>query len=128
MVLVCWPPQVVYFLGIWSWVVFDHMASYLMRSNFNYFSHCCGWVTTIDNFIIWARFFLILFSCTSKLICPISHNSHQVNHTLVVHYHRSTPTPIVVHTQTKYNMIPKMTHQPKSKELTCKQQNARIQV
>jgi hypothetical protein len=25
-------------------------------------------------------------------------------------------------------MIPKMAHQPKSKELTCKQQNARIQV
>jgi len=47
-----------------------------IKSNFNYFDHCCDYVVTIDKFILLARWFLNLFSSMNILICPISHNSH----------------------------------------------------
>jgi len=59
----------------------------IIKLNFNYFGHCCNYVTTIDNFILWDRWFLNLFSFMNRLICPINHNSHQLVAPLEIFYH-----------------------------------------
>ncbi len=61
------------------WLVFKDFAT--IKSNFNYFGHCCDFVTIIDNFIIWVEWILCLFSSMNRLICPINHNNHQVSYT-----------------------------------------------
>lgn len=49
------------------------------KSNFNYICHCCDFVALIDNFTLWVRWFLCLFSFMNRFICPITHNNDQVS-------------------------------------------------
>jgi len=56
------------------------------RPNFNYFGHSHDYDATIKNFILLAGLTLHLFSSIDRLICPISHNSHQINCILKVFY------------------------------------------
>ncbi len=57
-----------------------------LRSNFNYFGHFYKYVTTIENFITMIEWFTSLFSSINRLICPISRNTNQINHTLKIFY------------------------------------------
>jgi len=57
-----------------------------IRSNFNYFGHSYNYDATIEIFILPIRWFLGLFSSINILICPISHNKHQINHILKILY------------------------------------------
>jgi hypothetical protein len=56
------------------------------RPNFNYFGHFHNYDAIIRNFILLVRSILHLFSSINRLICPISHNSHQINCILKVFY------------------------------------------
>jgi len=56
------------------------------RSNFNYFGHSHNYDATIRNFILLVGLILHLFSSINRLICPISHDSHQINYILKVFY------------------------------------------
>ncbi len=57
-----------------------------IKSNFNYFGHFYNYDATIENFILLVGWLLGLFSTMNILICPISHNSHQISHILKVFY------------------------------------------
>ncbi len=57
-----------------------------ITSNFNYFSQSYNYDATIENFILSVGWFLGLFSSINLLICPISHNNHQISHILKVFY------------------------------------------
>jgi hypothetical protein len=56
------------------------------RPNFNYFSHFNKYDATIKNFILLVGSILHLFSSINRLICPISHNNHQISYILKVFY------------------------------------------
>jgi len=56
------------------------------RSNFNYFGHSHNYDATIKNFILLVASILHLLSSSNRLICPISHNNHQINYILKVFY------------------------------------------
>jgi len=58
----------------------------IIRSNFNYFGHFYNYDATIGNFILLVGWLLGLFSSMDILICPISHNNHQISHILKVFY------------------------------------------
>ncbi len=57
-----------------------------IRLNFNYFSHSYNYDATIVNFILSIGWLLDSFSSMKILLCPISHNSHQISHILKVFY------------------------------------------
>jgi len=68
---------------LWLHVIYSCLCLILkvfatIKSNFNYFDHCCDFVMIIDNFIIWVEWFLCLFSSINRFICCISRNNHQV--------------------------------------------------
>jgi hypothetical protein len=56
------------------------------KPTFNYFGHFHNYDATIKNFILLVVSILHLFSSINRLICPISHNSHQINYILKVIY------------------------------------------
>ncbi len=58
----------------------------IIRSNFNYFGHSYNYDATIESFILSIGWLLGLFSSINILICPISRNSHQINHIFKVFY------------------------------------------
>ncbi len=63
---------------------FGNIAS--TRPNFNYFSHSHNYDATIKIFILLVGLILHSFSSINRLICHISHNSHQISCILKVFY------------------------------------------
>jgi hypothetical protein len=58
----------------------------ITRPNFNYFGHSLNYDATIRNFVLLVVWILGLFSFINRLICPISHNNHQISYTQKVFY------------------------------------------
>jgi hypothetical protein len=56
------------------------------RINFNYFGHSHNYDAIIGNIILLVGSILSLFSSINRLICPISHNSHQISYISKVFY------------------------------------------
>jgi len=56
------------------------------RPTFNYFGHFHNYDATIRNLNLLVASILHLFSSINKLICPISHNNHQISCILKVFY------------------------------------------
>jgi len=49
-----------------------------VKSNFNYFGHCCEYDVIIEIFTLLVEYFFKLFSSMNKLICLISENNHLI--------------------------------------------------
>jgi hypothetical protein len=56
------------------------------KPNFNYFGHFHNYDATIKIFILLVGSILHSFSSINRLICPISHSSHQISYILKVFY------------------------------------------